>query len=214
MPTNIRCDYVQKNLSAYYDKELGPNLYKEIQEHLRECITCRREFSNIAKTAYQLMQAFEKVDMPEIIVDIDKALECHFVLDNLDEYVDRQLPKKDMSKISEHILNCKSCRDDYEDLKKLKKITKWYFSVFKMPSNVVNCKKLVQDSMGSSPSKVAWTSVACLAGALFLMLLSAMLFSPDNINPPEIATKEPPVKQVIRDSHEIQVSNVKTLNVD
>lgn len=214
MPIKIKCDDVCKNLSAYYDKELDDNLYNQIQEHLRACITCRREFSNMAKMSYQMMKTFDKVEIPKLNIDIDKALQCQFVMENLDEYVDKELQKKDSSKISEHLLNCKLCRNDYEDLKNIKKVTRWYFSVFKLPSNVVNCRQIVNLSFDFSKKRVAWVSAACLAGVMFLMLLSAMLFAPNNINPPSVATKGDSIKKVIQQKHEIKVSNVKTIDVN
>lgn len=213
MPIEINCDFVSKNLSAYYDKELDDDVYQKIQIHLRECITCRREFSYMAKMSYQLMKSFENVSISEINVDIDKAMQCHFVLEHLDEFVDKQLAKKESSQISEHLLNCTSCRYDYEKLKDIKKITRWYFSVFKMPSNIVNYKKVMQAPL-QQKNKVVWTSVACLAGAVFLMLLSAMFFASDNINPPEVATQQETIKKIIQEQHEIQVSNIKAVEIN
>lgn len=213
MPNDINCDYVQKNLSAYYDKELDENELLNIQTHLRACITCRREYSNIAKMSYRFMMSFNGTEIPHFDVDLQKVSTCHFVMEHLNDYVDKQLSKKDVSIISEHLLNCRACRHDYEEIKNIRKISKWYFSSFKVPSSLFDYKDLLEESLYASNKKLILGSVACLAGVVFLMLLSAVLFEPNNINPPSVATQDIPLNEMSIDKNEIKVHNLQPAEI-
>ena len=45
----MKCKSVQKNLSAFIDKEIAANSTSEIQEHLESCIECNSLFKRLKK---------------------------------------------------------------------------------------------------------------------------------------------------------------------
>ena len=46
----MKCDSVQKKLSAYQDKELEPQEQEQVKSHLLACWTCRELFAELERT--------------------------------------------------------------------------------------------------------------------------------------------------------------------
>jgi len=46
----MKCDSVQKKLSAYQDKELEPQEQEQVKSHLLACRTCRELFAELERT--------------------------------------------------------------------------------------------------------------------------------------------------------------------
>jgi predicted anti-sigma-YlaC factor YlaD len=45
----MKCRIVQKKLSAYQDKELGPQEQEEVTSHLLNCRACREQYENLGQ---------------------------------------------------------------------------------------------------------------------------------------------------------------------
>lgn len=57
---DISCNTVEKNLSAFWDKEIDEKLSTQIKNHLCDCIECRRKFYELIKMEYLLKNYFNK----------------------------------------------------------------------------------------------------------------------------------------------------------
>lgn len=47
--SNIECNFVAENLSAFVDQELDETISYKIKKHLCNCLDCRRKFSKLLK---------------------------------------------------------------------------------------------------------------------------------------------------------------------
>lgn len=47
--SNIECNFVAENLSAFVDQELDESISYKIKKHLCNCLDCRRKFSKLLK---------------------------------------------------------------------------------------------------------------------------------------------------------------------
>lgn len=52
---------------------------------------------------------------------------CSEISEDLSAFIDGELPKEQLAKIYEHLLECNNCRQNYEDLKTTRKTLQNYF---------------------------------------------------------------------------------------
>ncbi|MGI6487803.1 MAG: hypothetical protein GX964_01405 [Syntrophomonadaceae bacterium] len=59
----MRCQQVQKYLSAYFDGMSSPGETKYVESHLQSCASCRRELEKINQ-AVQVLGQLEEMEVP------------------------------------------------------------------------------------------------------------------------------------------------------
>lgn len=85
--SNIKCDSVMENLSAFIDGEVDKKLSDEIKKHLCECIPCRRSFSDLMKMQYLIKNYFKenifsgnsKIDYEKIFSSLEKQNDTIYI---------------------------------------------------------------------------------------------------------------------------------------
>jgi len=60
----MRCLKVRKKLSAFIDNELDETIRAKIEEHLRECFSCRHELMLLNQT-WEVLEIWEKIELSE-----------------------------------------------------------------------------------------------------------------------------------------------------
>jgi len=127
----VSCDEVLDELAAYYDGELDLKLHYSIEDHLNTCTGCKAEFEKIKKLG-DLIRSSANTDVeldiwPKVEADLEKVYICDKVQDKISPYLDKELTKDEIILVSQHLLECKHCRRDYDDLKYTQSLVHRYF---------------------------------------------------------------------------------------
>lgn len=72
--SNIECNFVAENLSAFVDQELDESISYSIKEHLCNCLDCRRKFSKLLKLQRILKGYFGGENAGDAVTDLAGAL--------------------------------------------------------------------------------------------------------------------------------------------
>ncbi|OGI21113.1 MAG: hypothetical protein A2287_10660 [Candidatus Melainabacteria bacterium RIFOXYA12_FULL_32_12] len=127
----IACNEVLDELSAYFDGELDLKLHYLVEEHVNSCASCKTELNKIEKLSSYIKSTCnmdKELNLwPDVEADLNNVDTCNEMYSNLSAFLDRELPKNEIVKISEHLLACKHCRRDYENLKTTQFAVKNYF---------------------------------------------------------------------------------------
>lgn len=133
-PQDKKCEEVAEELSAFFDGELDTVNYYSIEEHLESCETCKDKYQQLEYIRKLIKSSVESLDIDlwekvyARLIQPDQ-LECGFVMNELSAYMDKELPGVLQRNISEHILSCKTCRKEFENIKtiqeKVKQILLW-----------------------------------------------------------------------------------------
>ena len=136
--------------------------------------------------------------------DISKLDDCTEISEDLSAFIDGELSKEQLAKIYEHLIECRCCRQAYEDMKITQKAIKNYFKrsteEFEIPEkslkisskdNIISKLIFIQKE-----KKIIYSAVALS----FLVIVSYFSISFINFNSPEKEalhkvkfTKEKPV---------------------
>ena len=80
--------------------------------------------------------------------DISKLDDCAEISEDLSAFIDGELSKEQLAKIYEHLIECRCCRQAYEDMKITQKAIKNYFKrsteEFEIPEKSLNSAKAGQ----------------------------------------------------------------------
>jgi len=126
--SSLSCGEVLEELSAYFDGELSPSVYYSVEDHLSECEECNEKFQQLEK-----LRALIKLSVDSLDIDLwesvykriitPEELKCQFILDQLSAYIDKEVDSTLAKNISEHLLLCKKCRKEFNELKSLSALT-------------------------------------------------------------------------------------------
>jgi len=110
---------------------------------------------------------------------------CSEISEDLSAFIDGELPKEQLAKIYEHLLECDNCRQVYEDMKKTQKAVKNYFErsteKFEIPEK--RLKHNIVDKLMFIEKQKKIIYIAASIG--FLIIISYSSISLINFNSPE-----------------------------
>ncbi|EKE03757.1 MAG: hypothetical protein ACD_20C00156G0002 [uncultured bacterium] len=181
----ITCSEVLDELSAYFDGELNLKLHYLIDDHLNTCSSCKSEFSKIEKLSTHIKSSFnisKELNLwPEIETDLNNIDICKEISENLSAFLDKELTRDDTIQVSEHLLTCKHCRRDYENLKATQFAIRNYFKKsisYKAGSNKDICDNTLVRLDKKERRKELFTSIA----SVFIIALLSW-FSMNTVEP-------------------------------
>jgi anti-sigma factor RsiW len=117
---NLTCNEVLEELSAYFDGEVNLKLHYLIKEHIESCPECNRELTNLKNLSKRVKAVLNEEK------HVINAHICWRISEKLSPFLDKELPKNELSEISEHLLACQCCRNNYAELKQTQQIIKSY----------------------------------------------------------------------------------------
>ena len=118
----ITCVQMDVLISFYIDGELTKPLKKKVEEHLRECPTCRAKYNILSSFFSQMYDSCneyledEKYSKPKV------SQEYKNFRTNLSAYVDNELPPDESVKIKKYTISNKKARKDLEDTYNIRKL--------------------------------------------------------------------------------------------
>jgi predicted anti-sigma-YlaC factor YlaD len=79
----MKCHNVQKNLSAYQDRELKPGEQEEVSKHLLKCQSCRIQYERLGQ-AWQILGELKEIQpdpwfYPQLVNKIKESRQGHLI---------------------------------------------------------------------------------------------------------------------------------------
>jgi len=190
MTDSFSCIEIKSRMSAYFDEELSLEEKTIVENHLLHCCECKKELNLIRKTSGCLKDFYKKNEQDCTDFNIsEKVTEnlniCSEISEDLSAFIDGELSKSDIIKISEHLLKCKYCRNDYELLKKTGNAVKNYFKnsleELKFPENNFR-ENIVSRIIFAQKRKKLIYSTAAVAILATIIYFSVNFKSPEKDN--------------------------------
>ena len=136
MENNPECYEVKELIEAYYDNELSTDESRLVKEHIEGCEICAQELANLKNLGNLIKNSSNNIECSvrnldfcsDLKIHLDNRHVCESINDKLSPYIDKELTKDELMEISEHLLYCRFCRRDYENLKETQHILKDYFT--------------------------------------------------------------------------------------
>ena len=195
MTDSFSCIESKSKLSAYFDEELSLDEKTIVENHLMQCCECEKELNLIKKTSSCLKNFYKNIapecpdlNMPEKVMEDLNT--CNETSEDLSAFIDGELSKADIIKISEHLLKCKYCRNDYEFLKETGNVVKNYFKhseeELKIPESKFNENIIGQIIFDRKKRKIVYSTAAAAILAIIIYssvnLISLKSAEKDNIH--------------------------------
>ncbi len=108
----LACDKYKDELSALLDNQVGPELAKEINEHMLDCTECKASYESLKALTTMLGKALsEPAEMPDLWSRMSHEVPsvCDVILDDLSAYLDGELTSPAQEGVNQHLKDCADC---------------------------------------------------------------------------------------------------------
>jgi predicted anti-sigma-YlaC factor YlaD len=170
--TEVKCSKVLSLLSSFVDGEVSVCEYYEIENHLKNCLKCKRKYNNLIKLANTVKEAFNGKIIKENVVKLyHEGQYCNLISQKLSLLYDERLVEAEKEFLQKHLDNCPECMSRYETFKTAMAPLKAYFEKdFSIPEKEfeVICTKSVRKAFAEKQNKSIVSSVAAMILTAFL----------------------------------------------
>ena len=121
----LTCSQMDVLITFYIDKELSSNLKSQVEDHLKNCPTCRAKYDIVKSMIIELKNSYENNNKtPNKQVKNSKISSEQFRLfkNNLSAYVDNELSNEESLKIKKYTINNLQARKELEDNYNIRKL--------------------------------------------------------------------------------------------
>ena len=153
----ITCAQMDVLLSFYVEGDLSKALKLKVEEHLKNCPSCREKYE-IIKTMIQDLKT--SVEEKEEIYSSKSNSQYRIFQNNLSAYVDNELPADESIKIKKYTINNKQARKELQDTYNIRRLMSESFNKTKL-----DAKKYVGERENYSV-KNRWTFLNGFLGCL------------------------------------------------
>jgi len=168
----INCTKVITHLSSFIDGEISVSLYYEIENHLKDCLKCKREYNRIIKLSNSVKKALNGNVVKENVIKLYQEGDyCNQVSQKISLLYDERLVQEEKVFLQEHLNNCPVCSALYETFKKAMTPIRIYFG----QNYAVNHQKLetmpakaIHRAMVQKQRKIIGSSIAAVIFTAFL----------------------------------------------
>lgn len=179
----ITCLQMDVLISFYIDGDLSESLKEKVEEHLRECPTCRAKL-NIIRSLFSDIKKGSSTEKEEVFsTNTHSSHQYQFFKKNLSAYIDNELPEEENVKIRKYTINNKKARKELEDSYHIRKLMRDSFRKTKLESKPDFSKNVIknfneseeQNELGFNPliSVAFWFVVSViLIAAISVYMLS------------------------------------------
>jgi len=118
----ITCLQMDVLISFYIDGDLSESLKTKVEEHMKECPTCRAKFNIINSLFADLKSNKDKKEDEVYSTTSHSSRQYQFFKNNLSAYVDNELPEEESVKMKKYTITNKKARKDLEDAYNIRKL--------------------------------------------------------------------------------------------
>ena len=140
----ITCLQMDVLISFYIDGELSDSLKTKVEEHLKECSSCKAKFNIISSLFADFNKKDEKKEEVYSTTTHSEKQYQHFI-NNLSAYVDNELPEEESVKMKKYTITNKKARKDLEDTFRIRKLMRDSFRKSKMEAKPDFSKSILKN---------------------------------------------------------------------
>ena len=171
----ITCTQMDVLISFYIEGDLSKVLKGKVEEHLKNCPTCRAKFEIINSLLKDLKESVEN-EQEEALSTIQNS-QYRLFQNNLSAYVDNELPPEENIKIKKFTINNKIARKELENTYSIRKLMNDSFQKTKSESRQDFSKNVMKQLDMSSEASLGFHPLlkVAIAFVLTVLLLSAII---------------------------------------
>ena len=171
----ITCTQMDVLISFYIEGDLSKVLKGKVEEHLKNCPTCRAKFEIINSLLKDLKESVEN-EQEEALSTIQNS-QYRLFQNNLSAYVDNELPPEENIKIKKFTINNKKARKELENTYSIRKLMNDSFQKTKSESRQDFSKNVMKQLDMSSEASLGFHPLlkVAIAFVLTVLVLSAII---------------------------------------
>lgn len=171
----ITCTQMDVLISFYIEGDLSKVLKGKVEEHLKNCPTCRAKFEIINSLLKDLKESVEN-EQEEALSTIQNS-QYRLFQNNLSAYVDNELPPEENIKIKKFTINNKKARKELENTYSIRKLMNDSFQKTKSESRQDFSKNVMKQLDMSSEASLGFHPLlkVALAFVMTVLVLSAII---------------------------------------
>ena len=174
----ITCLQMDVLISFYLDGELSEALKEKVEEHLKECPTCRAKLNIISSLFTDVKKDLKDKKEEEVYsTNTHSSHQYQFFKKNLSAYIDNELPEEDNVKIRKFAIGNKNARKELEDAYQIRKLMKNSFRKTKTESKPDFIKKIMKQIESDDTNDLSFNPLVSVAFAFVMtvLLISAIV---------------------------------------
>ena len=171
----ITCTQMDVLISFYIEGDLSKALKEKVEEHLKNCPTCRAKLEIISSLLKDLKESVENEQ--EEILSTTQNSQYRLFQNNLSAYVDNELPPEENIKIKKFTINNKIARKELENTYSIRKLMNDSFQKTKSESRQDFSKNVMKQLDMSSEASLAFHPLlkVTIAFVMTVLVLSAII---------------------------------------
>ena len=171
----ITCTQMDVLISFYIEGDLSKVLKGKVEEHLKNCPTCRAKFEIINSLLKDLKESVEN-EQEEALSTIQNS-QYRLFQNNLSAYVDNELPPEENIKIKKFTINNKQARKELENTYSIRKLMNDSFQKTKSESRQDFSKNVMKQLDMSSEVNLGFHPLlkVAIAFVMTVLVLSAII---------------------------------------
>ena len=171
----ITCTQMDVLISFYIERDLSKALKEKVDEHLKNCPTCRAKLEIISSLLKDLKESVENEQ--EEILSTTQNSQYRLFQNNLSAYVDNELPPEENIKIKKFTINNKIARKELENTYSIRKLMNDSFQKTKSQSRQDFSKNVMKQLDMSSEASLGFHPLlkVAIAFVLTVLVLSAII---------------------------------------
>lgn len=171
----ITCTQMDVLISFYIEGDLSKALKEKVEEHLKNCPTCRAKLEIISSLLKDLKESVENEQ--EEVLSTTQNSQYRLFQNNLSAYVDNELPPEENIKIKKFTINNKTARKELENTYSIRKLMNDSFQKTKSESRQDFSKNVMKQLDMSSEASLAFHPLlkVAIAFVMTVLVLSAII---------------------------------------
>ena len=171
----ITCTQMDVLISFYIEGDLSKMLKGKVEEHLKNCPTCRAKFEIINSLLKDLKESVENEQ--EEVLSTTQNSQYHLFQNNLSAYIDNELPPEENIKIKKFTINNKKARKELENTYSIRKLMNDSFQKTKSESRQDFSKNVMKQLDMTSEASLAFHPLlkVAIAFVMTVLVLSAII---------------------------------------
>ena len=171
----ITCTQMDVLLSFYIEGDLSKALKAKVEEHLKNCPTCRTKLEIISSLLKDLKESVEN-EQEEVLSSTTNS-QYRLFQNNLSAYVDNELPQEENIKIKKFTINNKKARKELENTYSIRKLMNDSFQKTKSESKQDFSKNVMKQLDLSNDANLGFHPLlkVAIAFVMTVLVLSAII---------------------------------------
>ena len=168
----ITCIQMDILISFYIEGDLSESLKEKVEEHLKNCPTCKAKFNIINSLFSDIKTNSNKEKI--YTTNTHSTKQYQFFKNNLSAYIDNELPEEECIKMRKYTIGNKKARKDLEDNYHIRKLMRDSFKKAKTPTNSDFSKDILKQIEQNDKNTYTFNPLITVA---FSFVMSVLLIS-------------------------------------